>query len=365
MHTDACYSTAPTWIDAKVRAVSVALLVIMGISLGLSIFFYTGYYNGDDRSYLYSVKAIVGEEALTRGDFGALRLGVTGPAALAYWLFGGSVTAAVCVFLLYPPLLTLVAYWIGFRAYGAAVGLLAAFLTAASPILYVYAGAMLPDNPLALWWSLALVAMLNLLLDTYSPAPSRVRQAAWAGVAGVCLGLAYLVKETGLIGVVPLTAGLLLCDRTMSWRRMLGCGGLLLLAVVVVVAAEAVLLRHLTGHWVLRLGASQTPQIEGLLRERMVQHGATFTTRLTWLRLQLQPLFGSALVPALLAVLACPLLSGRKKGNQRAGWLLVIAALWPALYLTYGSATVRHWVFPPIWGRYYAPCLIPAAVAEP
>src|SRR6185503_11480805 len=104
----------------------------------------------------------------------------------------GSAAAIAWSFVLWHLLLIVIAFAVGRLIHGEIAGLVSAALTATCPILTVYAGAVLPDNPTAVWLGL-LVLLLELARRS---APSTWRAALrWYLPAGFVIGLAYSVKE--------------------------------------------------------------------------------------------------------------------------------------------------------------------------
>jgi len=121
-----------------------------------------------------------------------------------------------------------VVHRIGSALWGARAGLLSAALLALDPFHVSWSRLGIEEAPLLLCEGLALLLVFRGLREE--------RALHWAG-AGLCVGLAYLAKETALLLFPALALGLLLCERG---RRALGRPGpwLGLLAALAVVGVE-------------------------------------------------------------------------------------------------------------------------------
>lgn len=356
-------TTLDSWLDARNSVRLVIVLGILALSLALSVYCYTGYYGTDDCIYLEGIKAVLGLRTLAPQDFGAIRLGVTAPAALSYWFSGGSIFATIASFLIYPPLLAWAAYLIGRRLHGTTTGLLAAFVTATCPLIYLEGGAILPDNATAFWCALAVLAAINAMLHGHPNRASLGRQVLWLVLAGVLLGCAYMCKESALILAVPIGLGILLARPRFSMLYVLFYGLMFALGLVIVMALEAVWLHRITGEWFLRVLTAQGENVLVLLRGRAEEQGTALWVRFETFRAVLLRKFdGTALLLMPAFFLAYLFTRPSHAGGRKASWMVFAAFLWPAVYLTYGSASWREYQFPSIKERYYAICVVPAAV---
>ena len=83
-------------------------------------------------------------------------------------------------------------YVIGRRLYGPRTGLIAAFLMAVMPYHIIPTRQVLLDGPMALMATLALFMMVHF---------AETEKSVWLLAAGVCMGLTFLAKETGILMV--------------------------------------------------------------------------------------------------------------------------------------------------------------------
>lgn len=147
----------------------------MLLALILDFLFYTGYYASDDIGYLSGARAVAGE-AVYQPDLGNARLGVTFPSAFVYWISGGSIAAVAWFHVGYHLGLVIVTYVLGRLLHGERAGLIAAALVAINPLVYAYAGAVLPDNACSFWLAGSMIAMV--VTQQRAPAGEGSRRAA-------------------------------------------------------------------------------------------------------------------------------------------------------------------------------------------
>ena len=152
-----------------------------------------------------------------------VRLGVIVPLAMAYGLTGSVEAATPIAALPFSVLQVLMVFLVGRLLFGGAVAILAAFLEAVYPVSVLYGAQPLPDTPMAFWVTASVFCFLF--------ARERSRSLFYLA-AGVCLGLAYSAKITGLFAV-PVLLGFALLDRRGYLARhllLVACGALAVLA---------------------------------------------------------------------------------------------------------------------------------------
>ncbi|HEU5055260.1 MAG TPA: glycosyltransferase family 39 protein [Kofleriaceae bacterium] len=332
----------------------------LAVALVIDFLLYTGFFASDDIAYLGGAQMVaervhhVGPEEL-QPVLSTARLGMTVPAGVVYWLTDGSAAAIAWSFILWHLILVVIAFALGRLIHGENTGLVAAALTATSPVLTVYAGALLPDNPTAVWLGL-LVLLLELARRR---APESWRAALpWYLAAGFAIGLAYSVKETGIIFAIP--AGICVMAaaprlRDPVWIRN---GAMMAAGLGLFMLLEQVAIRLVTGNWVFRLGVVQ--DFGDALVERMSWQGGANPLSRFWYALdgRLLPIAPITIFVLLAGAIAYPFLL-RGRGRNLA---LQIFFWWPVVYLTVGSTSFTAYLPPSIQARYYALAIVPGAV---
>lgn len=336
------------------------LAVCLVAALCIDFLLYTGFFASDDIAYLGGAQMVaershyVGPPEL-QPVLSISRLGMTIPTGIVYWLTDGSAAAIAWSFILWHLLLVVLAYAVGRLVHGENTGLVAAALAATSPMLTVYAGAVLPDNPTAVW--LGILLLLLELVRRREPLDWR-RAARWYLAAGFTIGLAYSVKETGIIFAVP--AGICVMAaaprlRNPVWIRN---GAFMAAGLGLFMLLEQIAIRLITGSWVFRLGLVQ--DFGDIYTERMSWQGGMNPFSRFWYALDGRLLKIAPITTFLLlaCALAYPFLL-RRRGRSLA---LQIFFWWPVVYLTIGSTSFTSYMPPSIQGRYYALAIVPGTV---
>ena len=330
------------------------MLLLTG-ALILDFVFYTGFYASDDIFYIDGARGLV-EAGDGPATLGAVRLGVTVPSGLVYALSGGDVAAIGWFHVLYHLALVVLAFVIGRLLHDELTGLFAAGLAAVSPIFYLYAGAILPDNPTALWLALLLLLLELARRRAASPEqPMSARAAfAWHFAMGLLLGFAYSCKETGLIMTVPAAACVIAAAPRLRDPVWLRNGIFMAAGLVAFLGIEALALRGATGEWLLRL--TMVGDAGDHLLVRMSQQGTTPLERFEFaLERRLLP-FAPLSTWLLLAGSVGYLLLRRRRLSP------ILFFWWPLLYMTIGSTSFTAYRPSSIQTRYYAIIILPAAV---
>ena len=216
------------------RPSGVWLVLILLLTLALDLIFYTGFYGGDDTSYLagafhlsrfssgldFKDGWIFLQDGVRAFDYGGLRFILTLPSALIHYLSSGSLFAICLYFISYHLGLVILTHATGRLISGQLCGLTSALLVAVSPLAFVFAGALLPDLGLG-FWSLASIHLLLRLNREQAAAKEPVplgRKGTLLLGAGLCLGMAYSAKMPGLIMILPCVLGAILVSRRI-WSR--------------------------------------------------------------------------------------------------------------------------------------------------
>jgi 4-amino-4-deoxy-L-arabinose transferase-like glycosyltransferase len=215
----------------------VLLLAILAVAAALRVRMFSGYVGLDDGEYARVAYQIARGEFSPVGYSGPavfpLRIGLTAPAAAAFWLFGASEWTMV----LYPFVLSLatvvLAYCCAAMLFDERAGLIAAALMAVFPWDMQNATMLLPDLPGAFWAALAVA--LVLFVDRRAGV-SRPVLLAGGLASGLAFGLSWLCKES-VVYLAPF-CGLLAIQglrrhgssRWMLWAGVAAGAGAVLLA---------------------------------------------------------------------------------------------------------------------------------------
>lgn len=331
----------------------------------LNLYFYTGYYMSDDAEYLDGIQRLSRLDPLDPTDIAHMRLALIAPASVVYALFG-STTLTILSYTIYHPLLVFVAYAVGRRAFAPGPALLGAAMVAVSPIFYVYGGAILPDNCLAVWLGVVLWLTLRTLQEAKAgKLTTRAELAFWLVTGGVT-GVAYSAKEPGIVIAVPLAISIL-CLRLgdgARWRA-LWCAVAYGSGVLLFMALETLLLRLLSDTWAVRLlaGAGNPQSVEAYVK-RIEEQGLWPLERLRFWYDRNERFYEAGLFVLLLTnLVALPLLGRRGEQPSQRRYVAVLLAFWLWLfaYLCFGSTNFSRYLPPPIQhARYFSVCLVAA-----
>src|SRR5690606_19796865 len=124
---------------------SIALMLILG---GLiAAYYFTGLYGSDDLSYVSGAYGLAGGTP-SYAILGGARYTITVTLRAMLEVVGHDPQRADAWFSVIYLLLSIVVYLLVRRLYGIESGICSAFLVIANPILFLYSGAILPDNVL-------------------------------------------------------------------------------------------------------------------------------------------------------------------------------------------------------------------------
>ncbi len=168
----------------------VAYLQLFILALLVRIACFTGIVGSDDICYSYFsqfiAQGLIGPEASHLG----LRVGLTFPVGLSYWLFGIGEWTTILVPLLASALSVPVLVAIGNKLFPMPAALLAGLLLMTFPTHVAWATILVPEPLMELCVLIGVLVYLE----------AREAGEKWVPrmLVGVCFGLAYLVKEAGL-----------------------------------------------------------------------------------------------------------------------------------------------------------------------
>ncbi len=342
------------WIRRHGGSARIVLGLVL-LAFVLDFLFFTGFYASDDIQYIDSSISIAKDGVMAPG-FGNTRIGVALPGAFVWWLSGGSLTALLWFHVAYHLALVPIAYVLARLLFDERAGLIAATLVAINPLLYGFAGAVLPDNSATCYFGLSMIA----LVATRRSADPGSSLLSWSKrrfvgyfLAGAMVGFCYWCKESALILTIPSAVFIMAAGpsfRSLVWIQN---GAIFTLGLLVVFSLELVVLKTLTGEWINRLTYLSDAAHE--LRAIMEEQGSSPFARLAyasdhvtrWMPLSTWLLLGGAIA----------------YGFTRARDVGIMMLFWfPALYMTIGSTSLSEYLPGPIQGRYYAIVILPAAV---
>lgn len=332
-----------------------ALATVVLAAVALAWFYYTGLYCSDDTRYLLgAIKIAMGEE-IAVGSLAERRAAFLLPAAAVFALTE-SIDLAIAVYGLFLVGIGVVTLLIARRLLPIGAAWVATLLALAQPVLFLFAGALLPDLASAFFLALALYFLIRApgLGDRH---PGRLAMAAVGG----CIAAGFAMKESSIVLLAIPLGWLGLLGLHGRWLDAIKGGGLLLAGFVAVLLLEALVFRATAGQWYSSVASLFAPHdFSGYVESQ----GRTPLERLRTLRGLLGPhtswLFLLAGVSMLHLVLQCV---RRGLGEGAVAWLLVAGFwAWPTFYFTLGTASLSAYAFPVMQQRYYAPSIVPAAL---
>lgn len=168
------------------------LLLLICFAVVLRVVCFNGFFGSDDVEYNKTAFK------LANGDFSldshhSKRLGLILPTALAFKVFGFSEVSAALFLLICSIANIVIAFTAGKIFFDRNVGLLASLLMLFLPIDVIYATLLTPDLPLV-----TLVSSSGILF-IYMEAYAQRHRYSLSFLTGLCIGWAYLLKETAIL----------------------------------------------------------------------------------------------------------------------------------------------------------------------
>jgi hypothetical protein len=173
------------------------IIIILICAVILRLVFFTGMVRGDDINYSHAAYEL--SQGRTHFDYwqaGTSRIGLYGPVALLYVVFGTSELVTLAFPFISSIFTVVIIFGIGSLLDGRRTGLLAALLWACLPLDIFLATDLLPDGPLATFTA---AAILFLLLAERSKPPQKLR---WIVMSVIFLVWAILIKPTAIITLI-------------------------------------------------------------------------------------------------------------------------------------------------------------------
>jgi hypothetical protein len=213
-------ATAPADAGGVRHPALIAALIVAGAAV-LRLAFFSGFILYDDYHYVVRAFTLSQGHLVPPVDIFGTRVGVVGPAALLYRLFGVSKLTTGAYPFACSVLGVLAAYVLGRRLFGASTGLLAAALLAVFPLDVLYASTLFATAPVTL--------AVGVSLGLFLLAEQEDRRALYLA-SGLVLGAGVLVHESVVVVAVFYPAYALLVARPRRAHLLVGLGCLAVVA---------------------------------------------------------------------------------------------------------------------------------------
>lgn len=188
------------------------VLIILAAGVALRLLFFTGLIGRDDLIYNRAAYDLMAGNDFALGNPGQNRLGLIIPLAAAFKLWGVNEVSSSLVTLIPSVLLILLTFYIARYFFGKETGYFAAILQAVYPMDVYYATVLYPDIPTALFVVLGVYLFHRACQD---------KGDLYLFLSGLSVGLAYLVKMTGLFAapfLIGYTVYIMRKEGGVRWR---------------------------------------------------------------------------------------------------------------------------------------------------
>ncbi len=337
------------------------LVGVLVVALLLDVLFFTGYYAFDDKDYTWAAHQIAhGENFMlpraSNYELAAVRLGFNLPLALVNRLSDGSIAWMSAFQMLYHLGCVVIAYALARTIANERAGRIAAVIAATCPLLYNFAGVMLPDVALAMWAGLSLLLLVRAIHRAKNPDEPGWKSSRLFVASGLALGIAYSVKATAILLCFPSAIAIIAAFPSLRQpKKWLVHGAWLALGVALMLLVELVVFRAVTGDWISQLTIAQDSTGWDFPRW-MAKQGTNPFARIWFAVVKLREHMPITFV-AFAAGLVAQTISRRRNVT------IVVFAWFTFLYLTIGTASLTKYLPQPIFPRYYTLFIIPAIVA--
>ncbi|MEL1265047.1 hypothetical protein [Pseudoxanthomonas putridarboris] len=329
------------------------------LSLSLVYFYYIGLYCSDDTRYLIGAIKIAIGEPISTASLAERRVLLLLPAAAGFAITG-SLGFSVALYGIWLVAIGCATYLLARRQMAVWASVACAALALAQPVFFLFAGSLLPDVPAALFLALALGSFWRWSEARLSGTHRQVL--LHAAVTGVCLALGFMLKESSIVLLVVPLAFLAVWALMGRFRQSLEAGIALMVGLLAMLLLESMVFRVTAGQWYSSIASLLNPHDFSLYVE---EQGRTPLARLHTLGGLLGWHTSFLFLAAALATLqlAWQRYRGAISTESAWAWAGVVAFwFWPLLYFTFGSASLSEYRFPVMQQRYYAPCIVPAAL---
>jgi len=169
---------------------SIRLLIIIIFGILLRVIFFSGYQVGDDKHYLLQAYKFSTGNFAPGENLWSLRIGLVGPTALFFFLFGINEFSAVLFSLLCSIGSIILIYYFGKLLFDKNTGVMSAFLLSFFPLDVIFATHLYPDIPLEFFLSLGVFFFLK---------GEKTDKKIYYLLSGIFIGIAYLQRITALL----------------------------------------------------------------------------------------------------------------------------------------------------------------------
>lgn len=320
-------------------------ILLIGSAM-LGGYYYIGPFGSDDLQYVQLVAG--GAPALGTGRFA-----ISG----YYWLLANwlGIQQAAYSFFLFGAAIGIATYLLSKRFVPEHVAMLSGLLAAFNPLTFYYSAAILPDNPLGLFYVIH--------VGTFAIYAWGRGGCACAALSGAMLAACYATKEASMVFAAPtaLVGAWLLATRRASILRGVV---VFVVAFVAVIAVDIFASWLLLGDPVFRLTYSVGHDVVGHARKYMDSQGVLPWERLAYVvDRSLAFIPKSVLLLNAVAIVAMPLLAWRHRRDLLAPAIYAsVSAFVVVAYLTWGTISLKDYVGVPLQVRYYLPAVPIGAV---
>ncbi|WP_296251876.1 hypothetical protein [uncultured Stenotrophomonas sp.] len=342
-------------LEAPYAAAVMACFALVGY------FFFTGLYCSDDTRYMIGAIKVAMGEPIAVASLAERRAVFLLPGAMMYQT-GGSLEWMVVPYTGLFVVLGLAGYCLARRFLGRLASLLSTVLAVAQPVFFLYAGAMLPDLSSTLFLIVGLLYLCLWMKAVSAPAAQPLGSAGHAFLLGMSMAVSFTIKESGIVLMPVVAAMMILAGMRAGMGRLSRDVAIASTGFLLLLALEALLFRSVAGQWYSSVGSLLVPHdLAGFVDSQ--GHGVL--DRMRTLRYVLGGHTTALFVLAGLSTLhlAARWWRGQMTRIEALSWLALVGFwLWPLLYFSFGSASLKTYLLPVMQQRYYAPSIIPGAI---
>jgi hypothetical protein len=337
-------------------------ILVTVLSATISILFFTGLYCSDDINYTKMARFLAGVFRY-RDDIGKFdtyfRMAMIFPYGMFLKMFPNiKLYFTPIYFSIVFTAICLSVYYITYQWTGRYYALVASILTITNPLLFIYSGAVLPDNPISLMllWSVFFWGCY-LKSSIEETKKINVKKMLLLVAAGFLAIMVYTMKEVLLCFFLPLSVLTIIKVRKMTIRNIAITAAFLISGVLLGLIIDCLLSFIYFGRPLARLEAIlQDEELMNSFKAFMAQQGKTFFQRLAYALYKIDEewkffpyYWGPVFAGIIIHVLA------KFKKNQLHFIAVVSTAAFIFLFNTFASVSLKEYIGIPIQARYYAP----------
>lgn len=342
-----------------------ALLVVLIGGALISLFYFTGLFGSDDLAYINGAAGF--GQAPHYALLGAARYTISFPLRVMLEISGNEPQRAVFGFVVVFMVLALTVYLLVRKLYDKREALLSSMLVVVNPVLYFFAGAVLPDNML----SILFVTAILFFAYWYRNIRTDPSIGGWSlFLASSFAALCYVTKEAALAFFVPVAVYALWTIRKLPLSLAAKHLGLGLGGTACVLLGDLLISYGIFGDPLIRFTVAKNMNVVEEAAKFMSYQGTAPAERFNYAYGQFKALWPA--VP--LYVASIFVLAWRHRSIPRflcsVDGIVSVSAIWVLLFLTFGTISLHEYVGIPIQVRYYAPaavlfCIVMARAVSP